>query len=101
MATVQTTTELQRFTHLLQIVNAVQARFPDTCQQRIQLNDIAKLCKTIVASRPCRDCHTVRDEILTLACLWNLGNDGLDEQSDELLAHLAGLVTNMNSRGSG
>jgi len=100
MATVQTTTELRRLTHLMQIVNAIQARFPDTCQQRIQLNDIAKLCKTIVASRPGRDCHTVRDEILTLACLWNLANDGLDEQSDELLAYLAGLVTNINGRGS-
>ena len=85
----------------MQIANAVQTRLSDTCQQRIQLSDIAKLCKAIVASRPCRDCHTVRDEILTLASLWNLANDGLDEQSDELLAYLAGLVTNINSRGSG
>src|SRR5262245_16298199 len=101
MAIVQTSTELQRHTHLMQIVDALHTRFPETSDQRVRFNDVTRLCKIVVASRPCRDCHSIRDELLTVAALWNLANDGLDEQSDELLAYVADLIGNSNSRRNG
>jgi hypothetical protein len=101
MGIVQTACELQRHAHLTQIVDALQAKFPETCDQRVGFHDVTRLCKIVVASRPCRDCHTIRDELLTVAALWNLASDGLDEQSDELLAYLANLIGNSNGRRSG
>jgi hypothetical protein len=45
-----------------------------------------------VASRACRDCHDVRDDILSIACLWDLTNDTLEQQSDELLTCLSTFI---------
>jgi hypothetical protein len=92
MATVQTANELQRLAQLTEITRAFRARFPEAPAQRLGLGEIAKLLKSLVASRAGRDCHQVRDDILTIACLWNLASDALDEQSDELLAYLADFI---------
>jgi hypothetical protein len=89
MARVQTASELRRLAHLAQVTGVLRARMPEASHHRFNLNDVVKLCKALIASRPCRDCHDVRDEILTIASLWDLASDHLDEQSDELLAYLA------------
>ena len=92
MATVQTANELKRLEQLTEIMRAFRARFPEAQQQRIGLNDVAMLCKSLVSSLSSRDCHDVRDEILEIACLWDLSRDALEEQSDELLASLASFI---------
>jgi|SRR5215470_7140622 len=92
MATVQTAGELRRLAQLTEIAGALRARFPDAPQQRIALDDIAKLCHALVAARSGRDCHEVRDQILAIVCLWDLRHDSLQEQSDELLDCLAEFV---------
>jgi hypothetical protein len=92
MATVQSAGELKRLVQLTEITRALQARFPDAPHQRIGLAEIAKLCKSLVASRACRDCHDVRDDILSIACLWDLTNDTLEQQSDELLTCLSTFI---------
>jgi hypothetical protein len=92
MATVQTAGELKRLVQLTEITRALHARFPDAPHQRIGLGEIAKLCKSLVASRACRDFHDVRDDILSIACLWDLTNDTLEQQSDELLTCLSTFI---------
>jgi len=92
MATVQTAGELKRLAQLTEIAGALRARFPDAPQQSIALDDIAKLCKALVAARGCRDCHDVRDQILAIVCLWDLRRDALEDQSDELLDCLTEFV---------
>lgn len=92
MATVQTANELRRLEHLTEITRAFRARFPEAPQRAIALNDVARLCKSLVSSLSSRDCHDVRDEILAIACLWDLTRDALEDQSDELLACLAEFI---------
>jgi len=97
MATVQTAGELKRLVQLTEITRALRARFPDAPHQRIGLGEIAKLCKALVSARACRDCHDVRDDILSIACLWDLSNDTLEQQSDELLACLSEFIADKTS----
>lgn len=92
MATVQSASQLRRLVQLTEITRAFRARFPDGPQQRIGLAEVARLCKSLVSSGACRDCHDVRDDILTIACLWDLASDTLEEQSDELLAALTAFI---------
>jgi hypothetical protein len=92
MATVQTASQLRRLVQLTEITSAFRARFPDGPQQRIGLAEVAKLCKSLVASAACRDCHDVRDDILAIACLWDLASDALEEQSDDLLCALTAFI---------
>jgi hypothetical protein len=100
MATVQSAGELRRLVQLTEITRALRARFPDTPLQRIGLDAVAKLCKALVAARACRDCHDVRDDILSIACLWDLASDDLEEQSDELLACLCAFISDMGHGGT-
>src|SRR6476660_6284426 len=92
MATVQTANELKRLEQLTGITRAFRSRFPEAPHQRIGLNDIAKLCKSLISSLSSRDCHDVRDEVLAIACLWDLTRDALEEQSDDLLDCLAAFI---------
>jgi hypothetical protein len=92
MATVQTAGELKRLVQLTEITRALRTRLPDAPHQQIGLGEIAKLCKALVSARACRDCHDVRDDILSIACLWDLTNDTLEQQSDELLACLSTFI---------
>ena len=92
MATVQSASQLRRLVQLTEITRAFRARFPDGPQQRIGLAEVARLCTSLVSSGACRDCHDVRDDILTIACLWDLASDALEEQSDELLAALTDFI---------
>src|SRR5215510_1062274 len=97
MATAQTAGELKRLVQLTEITRALRARFPDAPHQGIGLGEIAMLCKALVSSRACRDCHDVRDDILSIACLWDLTNDTLEQQSDELLACLSAFIADKAS----
>jgi hypothetical protein len=92
MATVQSAGELRRLVQLTEITRAFRARFPDAPQQQIGLGEVAQLCKALVAARASRDCHDVRDDILSIACLWDLTKDNLEEQSDELLDYLSAFI---------
>ena len=100
MATVQSAAELRRLVQLTEITRTLRARFPDTPPQRIGLEAVAKLCKALVSARACRDCHDVRDDILSIACLWDLASDDLEEQSDELLACLSAFISDMGHGGT-
>jgi hypothetical protein len=42
----------------------------------------------------------VRDDILSIACLWDLASDDLEEQSDELLACLSAFISDMGHSGT-
>jgi hypothetical protein len=101
MATVQSAGELRRLVQLTEITRALRARFPDAPDHRVGLGEVAKLCKALVSARACRDCHDVRDDILSIACLWDLTNDNLEEQSDELLACLSAFIADMGHGGTG
>src|SRR5262249_24308708 len=92
MATAQTAGELKRLVQLTEITRALRARFPDAPHQGIGLGEIARLCKSLVASRACRDCHDVRDDLLSIACLWDLPNDTLEQQPAEPLACLIAFI---------
>jgi hypothetical protein len=92
MATVQNAGELRRLVQLTEITRAFRARFPDAPRQGIGLGEVAKLCKALVSARACRDFHDVRDDILSIACLWDLAKDNLEEQSDELLDYLSAFI---------
>ena len=37
----------------------------------------------------------MRDDILSIACLWDLTKDNLEEQSDELLDYLSAFIADM------
>jgi hypothetical protein len=100
MATVQSASELRRLVQLTEITRALRARFPDAPHERVGLGEVAKLCKALVAARACRDCHDVRDDILSIACLWDLTNDNLEEQSDELLAYLSAFIADKGHGGT-
>jgi hypothetical protein len=52
------------------------------------LKDVAELCRRHARAHP-RDWNAVRDDILTIACEWDLANDRLDAQSDACLDCLA------------
>jgi hypothetical protein len=100
MAKVQSAGELRRLVRLTEITSALRARFPEAPHHRIGLGEVAKLCKALVAARAARDCHDVRDEILTIACLWDLTNDNLEAQSDELLAYLSAFIADKGLAGT-
>jgi hypothetical protein len=81
----RTITELRRWDDLAAIRAAVKARLPDKSAATIGLADIAELCKRDLKARPTRDCHAVRDQVLTIGIEWDLDRDALDRQSNGCL----------------
>ena len=51
--------------------------------------EIASTCRLRARASLERDCHAARDELLTIACEWDLRRDRLDKQSDACLAAIA------------
>jgi hypothetical protein len=89
MATARTGSELQRLSDLAAIRRALSTFAPELAEARVGLLDIAELCRRSAVSRPGRDWHDVREQILTVGCEWDLTNDSLEEQPDSCLDCLA------------
>jgi len=87
MAIARTATELQRWSDLAIIRRAIAARMPDF--HDAGLKEVAELCRPHVLAHPGWDWNDVRDEMLTIACEWDLANDRLEAQSDACLDCLA------------
>jgi hypothetical protein len=88
---IQTPAQLRRLSDLSTIRRAI-ARLRATNSARIGLMDIADASRMLLGSGEVRDCHAVRDALLTIACEWDLQHDRLDEQSDACLAVIAALL---------
>ena len=48
--------------------------------------DVAEACRRRARASLERDCHAARDELLTIACEWDLARDRLEDQSDACFA---------------
>lgn len=82
MAIARNPTDLRRSAHLTVIRRAIEFRMPDVALRDVGLKDIAALCRRNFAAYPGRDWNDVRDQLLLIACEWNLARDRLDQQSD-------------------
>ena len=86
MAQIQNVRQLSRARNLQIIRDACHA------SGNVELEHIVQLVKA-TASRPCaRDCHDTRDRVLLIAATWSLDCQGLDQQPDECLAAIVGLI---------
>ncbi len=85
MATAKTRAQLRRLDDLSSILRAITS--PSSSPRAVGLQDIATLCAKRV--RAGRDVHAVRDELLTIACEWDLARDRLEDQSDVCLDAIA------------
>jgi hypothetical protein len=83
VARTQTPAQLRRLSDLYVIRRAV-ARSQPTATANISLINVATACQI----RRVRGLAT-RDDLLTIACEWDLARDQLDDQSDECLAAIA------------
>jgi hypothetical protein len=92
MANAKTASELRRWSDLVAIRCAFIAMAPEFALARIGLKEVAELCRRRAVSRPGRDWHAVRDQILTIGCEWDLASDSLDDQPDACLDCLARFV---------
>lgn len=88
---IQTSAQLRRLSDLSTIRRTI-ARLRPTNFACIGLMDIADTLRMLWGSAAVRDCHAVRDALLTIACEWDLQRDRVDEQSDVCLAVIAGLL---------
>lgn len=91
MTRIQTPAQLRRLSDLSTIRRAI-AQLRATNSARIGLMDIADASRMLLGSAAVRDCHAVRDALLTVACEWDLQHDRLAEQSDACLAVIAALL---------
>jgi hypothetical protein len=89
MATARTARELRRWSDLAAIRHAVAARMPELRNAEVGLMEVAEFCRRQVSACPSRDWNETRDQILAIACEWNLAKDRLEEQSEECLPCLA------------
>ncbi len=85
MATAKTRAQLRRFNDLSLILRAITS--PTSSSRSVGLHEIAGLCAKRV--RAGHDVHAVRDELLTIACEWDLTHDRLEDQSDVCLDAIA------------
>lgn len=93
MTSAKTREQLRRLDDLSSIRRAVIARLPDaSANSIIGLTDIAALCKARGFACAGLDPHVLRDQLLTIACDWDLARDRLEDQSDTCLAAIAGLL---------
>jgi hypothetical protein len=89
MATARQVSELRRWADLTVIQGAFQGQMPEQLPATSGLKDVAELCKRDYASRPGRDFHDVRDQLLLIGIEWDLGRDRLDRQSAACLRAIA------------
>jgi hypothetical protein len=85
MATAKTRAQLRRLDDLSSILRAMKS--PISSPRAVGLQDVAALCGKRV--RAGRDVHAVRDDLLTIACEWNLAHDRLEDQSDVCIDAIA------------
>lgn len=93
MATAKTRAQLRRFSHLSLIRSALAGRLRETAVMQVGLIEIAALCASRARAVAGRDCHSLRDQLLTIACEWDLGRDSLEDQPDACLAAIADMLT--------
>ena len=87
MATAKTRAQLRRLDDLSSILRATTS--PSSSPRAVGLQDIAALCAKRALARVGRDVHAVRDELLAIACEWDLAQDRLEDQSDVCLDAIA------------
>ena len=89
MATAKTRGQLRRLSDLSLISAALASKLQLRIDQSAALQEIAALCSKRAPAQGARDCHVVRDQLLTIACEWDLGRERLEDQSDACLAAIA------------
>jgi hypothetical protein len=92
MATAKTRAQLRRLSDLSLIRSALPGRAQRGDDQNVGLQEIGTLCRQRARSLTGRDCHAVRDLLLTIASEWDLGCERLEEQSDVCLAAIAEML---------
>jgi hypothetical protein len=85
MANARRASELRRWSDLARIRRAISETVPEFADASIGLKEVAELCRRRAASRPGRDRHAVRDQILKIGCEWDLASDRLDDQPEACL----------------
>lgn len=58
----------------------------------IEFDHVVELVKTKAPQHIARDCHAARDHVLLIAATWDLGQQLLDEQSDECVATIVAFI---------
>jgi hypothetical protein len=92
MATAKTRAQLHRLRDLSLIRSALSSTRVSHVDQGAGLQEIAAVCAIRASARAARDCHALRDQLLTIACEWDLASEGLDDQSDTCLAAIADML---------
>ena len=93
MATAKTRAQLRRLDDLSSIRREMTRLFPATLPDHaVGLQDIACLCAKRGVGRVGCDPHRFRDQLLTIACEWDLARDKLEDQSDVCLSAIASLL---------
>ena len=92
MATAKTRGQLRRLSDLSLIRSTLARKLQMSAEQNAGLQEIAALCARRACTQGPRDCHGVRDQMLIIACEWDLRGDRLEDQSDACLAAIAGML---------
>ena len=93
MATAKTRAQLRRLNDLSLIRSALSGKFQPGAGENAGLQEIATLCGQRARSLTGRDCHAMRDLLLTIASEWDLGHERLEDQSDACLAAISDLLS--------
>lgn len=92
MATAKTRAQLHRLSDLSRIRTALTSNLQLRVDQSAGLGEIAALCAERAPAKAARDCHAVRDQLLTIACEWDLGRERLEDQSDACITAIAEML---------
>jgi hypothetical protein len=93
MATAKARSQLRRLSDLSLIRCELAKALHRPANQDASLIDIAVLCAPRARARLGSDCHSVRDEVLTIAAEWDLRRERLEDQSDACIAAIAAMLT--------
>jgi hypothetical protein len=86
MAQAQNVRLLSRARNLQVIRDACRVASP------IEFDHVVELVKTKAPQHIARDCNAARDHVLLIAATWDLGQQLLDEQSDECVATIVAFI---------
>jgi hypothetical protein len=86
MAQAQNVRLLSRARNLQVIRDACRVASP------IEFDHVVELVKTKAPQHIARDCHAARDHVLLIAATWDLGQQLLDDQSDECVATIVAFI---------